>query len=77
MTATKRTIQNFFDSTGEHPAMNIAEVDDILAFVGDATSLNRSATPDETVEFFRQITGERIDAKSQREAPITKWGTRS
>ena len=77
MTATKRTIQSFFDSTGEHPAMNIEEVDDILESVGASMSLNRSATPDETVEFYRQLTGERIDAKAQREAPITKWGTRT
>ncbi len=76
MTADKRTIQNFFDSTGEHPAMNIEEVDQILVTIGDMTSLNRDATPHEAVEFFGQMVGERVDAKSQREAPITRWRTR-
>ncbi len=73
---TKGTIQNFFDSTGQHPAMNIEEVDGILDFVGDATGLSRASTPDEAVEYYRKLSGERIDAKSQREALITKWGTR-
>ncbi|KKN78102.1 hypothetical protein LCGC14_0353290 [marine sediment metagenome] len=74
MAANKKTIQNFFDSTGEHEAMNIDEVDAILDTVGESRSFGRAATPDEAVEWFRQMVGERIDAKSQREAPITRWG---
>ena len=76
MTADKRTIQNFFDSTGEHDAMNEEEVDQILDTVGDSRLLERPATPGEAVEWFRQMTGERIDAKAKRDVPITRWGTR-